>query len=147
MWQHQDVLTILDPASGVESVRARVPTLFLFVVVLRLFFQGDQPLFHLRHLVLRPDLVGDLVDALLNVAEPRRHGLHHLLGSGALLHVREVELKLARKHDPKMERTIGVVTKLDLMDQGTTASKLLQGKYVSFKLGVVGVRNRSQAEL
>ena len=56
-------------------------------------------------------------------------------------------LKLARKHDPAMERTIGVVTKLDLMDKGTSAAKLLQGKYVSFKLGVVGVRNRSQCEL
>jgi len=56
-------------------------------------------------------------------------------------------LKVARKHDPKMERTIGVVTKLDLMDEGTSASKLLQGKDVSFKLGVVGVRNRSQGEL
>jgi replication fork clamp-binding protein CrfC len=34
-------------------------------------------------------------------------------------------LKLARKVDPLGERTIGVITKIDLMDEGTNALDLL----------------------
>jgi len=34
-------------------------------------------------------------------------------------------LKLARKVDPHGERTIGVITKIDLMDEGTTALEIL----------------------
>jgi dynamin 1-like protein len=34
-------------------------------------------------------------------------------------------LKLARKVDPFGERTIGVVTKIDLMDEGTNALEIL----------------------
>ena len=34
-------------------------------------------------------------------------------------------LKMARHVDPEGERTIGVVTKIDLMDQGTDALDLL----------------------
>jgi replication fork clamp-binding protein CrfC len=34
-------------------------------------------------------------------------------------------LKMAREVDPEGERTIGVVTKIDLMDEGTDAIDLL----------------------
>lgn len=34
-------------------------------------------------------------------------------------------LKLARECDPRGERTIGVVTKIDLMDEGTDAIDML----------------------
>jgi replication fork clamp-binding protein CrfC len=34
-------------------------------------------------------------------------------------------LQLAREVDPKGDRTIGVVTKIDLMDEGTDAIELL----------------------
>lgn len=37
-------------------------------------------------------------------------------------------LKLAKEADPDGERTIGVLTKLDLMDPGTDASEMLQVK-------------------
>ena len=37
-------------------------------------------------------------------------------------------LKLASEVDPKGERTIGVLTKIDLMDEGTNALELLRGK-------------------
>jgi GTPase SAR1 family protein len=52
-------------------------------------------------------------------------------------------LKLARKVDPHGERTIGVITKIDLMDEGTTALEILQGKVIPLKLGYVGVVCRS----
>ena len=37
-------------------------------------------------------------------------------------------LEIARKYDPKGVRTIGVLTKLDLMDEGTNAVEMLKGK-------------------
>eukprot|EP00656_Telonema_subtile_P053169 TRINITY_DN761_c0_g1_i1.p1 TRINITY_DN761_c0_g1~~TRINITY_DN761_c0_g1_i1.p1 ORF type:complete len:782 (+),score=241.73 TRINITY_DN761_c0_g1_i1:134-2479(+) len=53
-------------------------------------------------------------------------------------------LAMARKHDPSGVRTIGVLTKLDLMDQGTDASDMLDGREYPLRLGYVGVVNRSQ---
>ena len=52
-------------------------------------------------------------------------------------------LKLAREIDPNGERTIGVVTKIDLMDEGTDAVDLLRGNIYPLKLGYFGVKNRS----
>jgi dynamin 1-like protein len=52
-------------------------------------------------------------------------------------------LKLARKVDPMGERTLGVITKIDLMDEGTNALDLLSGKVYPLKLGYVGVVCRS----
>lgn len=49
--------------------------------------------------------------------------------------------------DPKGDRTIGVLTKLDLMDKGTNALPMLQGKVVPLKLGFIGVINRSQKDI
>ncbi|CDW52841.1 dynamin 1 protein [Trichuris trichiura] len=55
-------------------------------------------------------------------------------------------LKMARQVDPEGERTLAVVTKLDLMDYGTDATDLLLGKVVPVKLGIVGVVNRSNQD-
>lgn len=52
-------------------------------------------------------------------------------------------LKLARKVDPMGERTIGVLTKIDLMDEGTSVVPILQGKIYPLKLGYVPVVCRS----
>lgn len=56
-------------------------------------------------------------------------------------------LKLAREVDPEGERTIGVVTKIDLMDEGTDALDLLQGNVYPLKLGYFGVKCRSQKQI
>lgn len=56
-------------------------------------------------------------------------------------------LKMAREVDPDGERTIGVLTKLDLMDEGTDAMDMLQGRVIPLKRGFVGVVNRSQADI
>lgn len=44
-------------------------------------------------------------------------------------------------------RTIGVLTKIDLMDRGTNASDVLNNRKYPLKLGWVGVVNRSQQDI
>ena len=56
-------------------------------------------------------------------------------------------LQLAREVDPSGDRTIGVITKIDLMDAGTDAIELLQGSIYPLKLGYFGVRCRSQLQI
>ena len=56
-------------------------------------------------------------------------------------------LKLARHVDPQGKRTIGVLTKLDLMDHGTNALEILSGRVYPLKLGFIGVVNRSQQDI
>ncbi|KAL1960670.1 hypothetical protein VTO42DRAFT_6500 [Malbranchea cinnamomea] len=56
-------------------------------------------------------------------------------------------LKLARQVDPTGRRTIGVLTKLDLMDHGTNAIDILTGRVYPLKLGFIGVVNRSQQDI
>lgn len=56
-------------------------------------------------------------------------------------------LKLAKEVDPEGERTIGVLTKIDLMDEGTNALELLNGTIYPLKLGYYGVKCRSQKNI
>ena len=48
-------------------------------------------------------------------------------------------LMLAKQVDPTGKRTMGVLTKLDLMDTGTNALDVLTGKSFPLKLGFIGV--------
>ncbi|KAK9451419.1 Dynamin central region-domain-containing protein [Limtongia smithiae] len=61
--------------------------------------------------------------------------------------VNSESLKLARQVDPQGRRTIGVLTKLDLMDHGTNAIDILSGRVYHLKLGFIGVVNRSQQDI
>ena len=56
-------------------------------------------------------------------------------------------IQLAKEYDPSGERTIGVITKVDIMDQGTDASDIFDGHVIPLKLGYVGVINRSQRDI
>eukprot|EP00741_Cyanophora_paradoxa_P020779 tig00021312_g20058.t1 len=56
-------------------------------------------------------------------------------------------LQLAREVDPTGQRTLGVLTKLDLMDRGTDASDLLAGKLVNLPLGFNAVVCRAQEDI
>jgi dynamin 1-like protein len=56
-------------------------------------------------------------------------------------------LTLSKQVDPDGLRTLGVVTKLDIMDRGTSAVKYLKGEVVPLRLGYVGVVNRCQADI
>uniref|UniRef100_A0A672P737 dynamin GTPase n=1 Tax=Sinocyclocheilus grahami TaxID=75366 RepID=A0A672P737_SINGR len=44
-------------------------------------------------------------------------------------------------------RTIGVITKLDLMDEGTDAREILENKLLPLRRGYIGVVNRSQKDI
>lgn len=56
-------------------------------------------------------------------------------------------LKMAKEIDKEGGRTLGVLTKLDIMDQGTDAKKALMNEEVPLKLGYVAVKNRSKQDL
>lgn len=56
-------------------------------------------------------------------------------------------LLIAKSVDPNGNRTIAVVTKIDIMDAGTDATECLSGKIIPVKLGIVGVVNRSQKDI
>ncbi|KAE9544744.1 hypothetical protein AGLY_000286 [Aphis glycines] len=58
-------------------------------------------------------------------------------------------LQIAKKLDPDGIRTIAVVTKLDLIDEGTLqdTKDLLCGRRIPVKLGIIGVVNRSQKDI
>ncbi|KAI7818033.1 vacuolar sorting protein 1 [Gamsiella multidivaricata] len=56
-------------------------------------------------------------------------------------------LRLARDVDPEGARTIGVLTKVDLMDSGTDVVDILAGRIIPLRLGYVPVVNRGQRDI
>ncbi|RWS25832.1 dynamin-like protein [Leptotrombidium deliense] len=56
-------------------------------------------------------------------------------------------IKIASQVDSDGERTIGVLTKLDLMDRGTDARNILDNKVVQLKRGYIALVNRSQSDI
>ncbi|KAJ7771596.1 Dynamin central region-domain-containing protein [Mycena metata] len=56
-------------------------------------------------------------------------------------------LKMAREVDPEGTRTIGVLTKVDLMDAGTDVVDILAGRIIPMRLGYVPVVNRGQRDI
>jgi replication fork clamp-binding protein CrfC len=56
-------------------------------------------------------------------------------------------LKMAREVDPEGQRTIGVLTKIDLMDTGTDVVDILAGRIIHLRLGYVPVINRGQRDI
>ena len=56
-------------------------------------------------------------------------------------------LQMARTLDPKGIRTVGVITKIDIMDRGTNAKRMIMNQEVQLRLGYVGVKNRAQEDI
>lgn len=56
-------------------------------------------------------------------------------------------LKIAKEVDQQGLRTIGVITKLDLMDEGTDAREILENRLLPLRRGYIGVVNRSQKDI
>lgn len=56
-------------------------------------------------------------------------------------------LKIARRVDPSMERTMGVLTKVDIMDEGTNCLDIISGQVYPLKLGFIPVVCRSQRDI
>ena len=57
--------------------------------------------------------------------------------------------KIADQYDPFHKRTIGVITKVDLIDPGTerTVLNLLENKIKPLELGYVAVKNRGDKDI
>ena len=56
-------------------------------------------------------------------------------------------LQIAKVVDPQGLRTIGILTKLDLMDKGTDCVAVLMGRVIPLRFGFIGVVNRSQKNI
>eukprot|EP00252_Welwitschia_mirabilis_P010362 TRINITY_DN2358_c0_g3_i1.p1 TRINITY_DN2358_c0_g3~~TRINITY_DN2358_c0_g3_i1.p1 ORF type:complete len:609 (+),score=115.10 TRINITY_DN2358_c0_g3_i1:285-2111(+) len=56
-------------------------------------------------------------------------------------------IRISRDADPKGDRTFGVLTKIDLMDKGTNAVDILEGRSYRLQFPWIGVVNRSQADI
>jgi dynamin 1-like protein len=56
-------------------------------------------------------------------------------------------LKLAQSVDPAGNRTVGVLTKLDLMDPGTDCADILMNRVIPLRRGYIGVINRGQKDI
>ena len=56
-------------------------------------------------------------------------------------------LKMARAVDPDGERTVGVLTKVDIMDHGTDCSEILSNRVIPLRRGYIAVVNRSQKDI
>jgi len=56
-------------------------------------------------------------------------------------------LRRCSEVDPSLDRTIGVLTKLDLMDKGTDARETLEGRALTLEHGWCAVVNRSQSDI
>ena len=56
-------------------------------------------------------------------------------------------LKMAKELDKNGSRTLGVLTKLDIMDKGTDAKKVLLNQEIPLTLGYIAVKNRSKQDL
>lgn len=56
-------------------------------------------------------------------------------------------LKLAKKVDPQGVRTIGVITKLDLIDEDTDVRDILNNKNCHYQVVNIGVVSRSQKKI
>ena len=62
----------------------------------------------------------------------------------------DIALDLIKEHDPRCERTVGILTKLDLMNEGTDITELLENKIskdLQLGHGYYGIRNRNKVEL
>lgn len=56
-------------------------------------------------------------------------------------------LKFARELDPSGVRTLGVLTKVDIMDEGTDSKKILLNEEIKLTHGFVAVKGRTQKEI
>eukprot|EP00955_Chlamydomonas_euryale_P110290 365990-Chlamydomonas_euryale.AAC.20 len=56
-------------------------------------------------------------------------------------------LHMARLVDPEGSRTVGVLTKVDIMDRGTNCAHILRNAHIPLRMGYVGVVLRSQQDI
>ncbi len=62
----------------------------------------------------------------------------------------DIALDLIKEHDPRCERTVGILTKIDLMNEGTDITHLLENKVskdLQLGYGYYAVKNRNKIEM
>lgn len=52
-----------------------------------------------------------------------------------------------RDIDPNGDRSIGCLTKIDIMNRGDDATKILKNQEIHLRYGYVGIKNRSQEDV
>ncbi|KAL7718073.1 Dynamin [Entamoeba marina] len=92
------------------------------------------------------ELVKNLRDMVLQFAS-QENALILAVTAGNVDIANSDALGIAKEVDPDGERTIGVLTKLDLEDKGTNSMDVLMGRVYPLKLGYIGVVNRSQHDI
>ena len=97
---------------------------------------GDQP----------KDIDRQIADMVTNYVRPSNTIMLAVSPANADM-ATSASLRLAKQLDPDGERTLGVLTKLDLMDRGVDAREMLEGKHIHLRLGFIGCVNRSQADI
>lgn len=97
---------------------------------------GDQP----------PD-IERLIRAMINSYIQNKHSIILAVHPANADLATSDALQMARAVDPYGARTLGVITKLDLMDDGTNALDMLNGRVIPLRRGFIAVVNRSQAAL
>ena len=70
-----------------------------------------------------------------------------LIVHSAILHYGDRSFRVARKVDPLGLRTVCVVSKIDLMEQGYDCKRMLLNDEVQIRLGFIGVMNRCQSDV
>jgi len=91
-------------------------------------------------------IVKDIEDMARKYIEPKNVIILAVSPANADLATSDA-IRLATAVDPYGERTLGVLTKIDIMDRGTDATAVLQGETFVLKNGWVGVVNRSQHDI
>lgn len=56
-------------------------------------------------------------------------------------------LQMSQELDPEGTRSIGVITKIDIMDKGTDARKMILNQEIPLKMGYIGVKGRTQEDI
>lgn len=56
-------------------------------------------------------------------------------------------LKIMREIDPTGQRSIGCLTKIDIMNRGDDATKILKNQEIPLRYGYVGIKNRCQEDV
>lgn len=92
------------------------------------------------------DIELQIEDMVLDYAHKESTIILALVNANADIATNEA-LKIARKADPQLRRTLGVVTKIDLMDTGTDCMDILTNRCPRLALGYIGVVNRGQQEM
>ena len=62
----------------------------------------------------------------------------------------DIALDLIKEHDPRCERTVGILTKIDLMNEGTDITHLLENKVskdLQLGYGYYAIKNRNKIEM